>query len=89
MLVQDDISLCYECVEGLARATQLILEAEERNRAGLARSNYFHLAQCPHSARPTTASLSKTFDNFIVGHVDGQVCVHIWSLRELFGWPTI
>ena len=42
MLMQDDISLCYDCGEGLARATQLIPEAEQRNRA-LARSNYFHL----------------------------------------------
>ena len=55
MLVKDDNSLCYDCGESLAGATQLILEAEERNRAGLARSNYFHLAHCPQSARPTTS----------------------------------
>ena len=88
---QDDISLCYDCGEGLARATQLILEAEERKRAGLARSNYFHLAQCPQSARPTTSysqvwsNLCKTFDNFILGlmYVDGQMSR--WSLWYVCG----
>ena len=80
---QDDISLCYECGEGLARATQLILEAEERNRAGLARSNYFHLAQCPHSARPTTASLSKT----LYWGMWTVRCVSIYGVCGMFGWP--
>ena len=50
MLMQDGISLCYDCGEFLAGATQLIPEAEERNRA-LARSNYFHLDP-PQWAQP-------------------------------------
>ena len=61
MLVRDDISLCYDCGESLAGATQLILEAEERKRAGQARSNYFHL---PHSAGPSTSYSVRSVQNF-------------------------
>ena len=58
MLVKDDISLCYDCAESLAGATQLILEAEERKRAGQARSNYFH------SAGPSTSYSVRSVQNF-------------------------